>query len=112
MFGVERLHRLASQPGQALNAFLPTGRALVDGGLALCNGLGVAVAIGVATALALGLGQGLVDARGQVRPFGWGQGGVCAEWGGHAWAGGKPVRDVGERGNGGLRGVFGDLATE
>ena len=51
----------AGQLGQALNAFLPAGWALVDGRLSAGDGLRVGRAIGVAAAGALRLRQQRVD---------------------------------------------------
>lgn len=65
VFGVEGLRGLAGEGGQALNTLLTAGRALVDGGLAAGDGLGVGGAVGVAAALALGLGQGVQQLAGQ-----------------------------------------------
>ena len=53
--------RLASELGQAANAFVTTRRTLVDGRLARGHGLGVGAAIGEATTRALCLRQGRVD---------------------------------------------------
>ena len=59
--GVQGLNRLARQCGQAFNAGLPTGRALVDGGLPLGHGAGVTGAVGKAATRALGLRQRVVQ---------------------------------------------------
>ena len=60
VFRVQRQGRCAEQFGKACNAFFAAGRALIDVGIAVCNGLGVVVAARVAALRTLGLrGAGL-----------------------------------------------------
>ena len=68
IFCVEGLRRLTSDSGQPLNALLPTGWALVDGGAPLGDSAGISRAIRVAAAGALCLGQGGINAQGQRLP--------------------------------------------
>ena len=64
--GFSGRHRPAGERGQPRDAFGAAGRAAVDLGLAVGDGLRVAAAIGVAAARALRLRQCGVDARGQL----------------------------------------------
>ena len=57
--------RLSREGGQALDPLDTSGRALIDGGFAIGDGLGVARAIGVAAAGALRLRQDGMQPLGQ-----------------------------------------------
>ena len=65
VFGVEGQGALAGERGQALHAFRATRRALVDGGFAGGDGVGVGRAVGVAAARALRLRQCVEQPRSQ-----------------------------------------------
>ena len=62
VLGVERLDRFATDGRQPRYAFLATGRALVDVGLALRDGIGIRRAIRVTATGALGLRQRIQQA--------------------------------------------------